>query len=126
MTKAPVLALAFNLVNFTGDLDDKGQPVQRSSYPKANYSGFVSLKKKLLKAISVTAEGDKTYTLDEFQSIEGEKPKVVREQFNDSEVDLSEQEKKALKAAYDSHDHLPIADEETMSEFASWSGIEVR
>ena len=126
MTKASVLSVAFNFINFTGEIDDKGQVVQRTTYPKAYYNGFTSLKVKLLKSVIVTVkdgEATKELTIEEFGK-EDPKPEVVSEKFTDSDIELTDSEKKALKAAVDVRDELVALDEETTKAFTDWSGVE--
>ncbi len=124
--KASVLALAFNLVHYSPELDKDGNKVVRASYPTLHYSGFKSLKEKLLKNVEVTVqEGDtaKTMTLDEYNAADP-KPSVVSEKFVDGEVELGEKEKAALKFALSALDELPVIDKETEEGFKAWSGCE--
>ena len=117
MVKAPVLALAFSLINTTGDVDEKGVSTQRTTYPAKHYKGFTSLKSRLLKCIEITVqEGDtaRTMSLDEYQKCDP-KPAVTQERFVDSDLELLDSEKKALECAIAERDQLPVVDEETVA-----------
>lgn len=125
--KASTAAVAFNFVNFTSHLDKDGNPVVRTTYPTKHYSGFVSLREKLLKLVIVTSKkdgGTEELSLDEFGKCDP-KPEVVSERFTNGEVELTDGEKKALKAAVSAREELPIMDDETIAQLNELAGTEV-
>jgi len=126
MTNGKALALCFNLVNQTDEVNEQGQHVQRTEFPKAHYIGLKNLKEKLLGTVKVTIETENAspvvVSLDEYKAMEP-KPKVLGEAFVESEIELTDKEKAALKYCADDRESIPSVDDEALSGFEELSGF---
>lgn len=113
-----VKSLMFNAVNFTNEVDDKGQKIKRSHFKRDHYLAVASLSKKLMedqevlfgdeeileavaekKEIGITEEkiaelgGWKPYS----ELTDDNRSKAISNRFSNKEIEFTEKEAAAIK-----------------------------
>ena len=110
--KATVIGYLENILFFTGELDQKGNPVVYTSVKREHFKPVKSLQDKVKQAMRVRVLNKKDGSIN-ILGLDEEKPSKSDElQFDsvfvDSDFELSENEKRALSYLYKLREELPV------------------
>lgn len=90
--------LLLDLICFTDEVNEAGQRVPRTSWPKAIASSCSSLKSKLLNDVEKSEDGTSWLSSND-EKPEGFTP--TRERFSTGDITLTDSEKSAIKYLYE-------------------------
>lgn len=139
-TNNPELKLfIMDLILYEDDLDEKGQRVRRSQFPKQVFKGIASLRKKLGDAMEVgvvfaiqNEDGSPMKDKDGlpvYTPVQWKKPsevthdmKIIAERHIEVDMDITDTEIEAIKHLYGSRWELSLVSPSTFDEFETLIG----
>jgi len=96
-----------NIVSFTDEVNEQGNPAPRKSYKKDYLRGVLEIKNAVVDVMEVGVKEGKEVVYKPVKDVMKEdQGNIVEERYLDTEIELSDKALKALKYYYDERDEL--------------------
>jgi hypothetical protein len=115
------LNFIWTLCYMTEEVNDKGQQINKVSFPKSHHSAARSLKKKILSATRVLVEGkDELLTQEEAEGMTVKSTLLIA-----ADITLTDAEKAWVAQCAKEATEYPDANDETIAQFTEATGVSV-